>query len=131
MNNPTVKRKNGTTSIEAIVENKDGIHARPAALICGEANKYAPRIITLQAAKSKLTFECNSILGIMTGLPYYKDKVIISTEGEDEIAEKACLGIYRIIMATEEELRLIQAQQKELKLQASSDYKPQTSEYTP
>ena len=64
-----------------IVQNKAGIHARPAALIVQEASQFDSDIF-LEKDSEKIN--AKSIMGIITLGASYKSEVIVSAEGGDE-----------------------------------------------
>ena len=78
-------------TIELIIKDEAGMHARPASLVCKEAAKYQ--------SESTITFKdktvnLKSILGVMSlGVPS-KSTVTINVEGDDEL--EAFENIYRI-----------------------------------
>ena len=72
-----------------IIENKTGLHARPASMFVQEANKFSSKIKL--TAKGK-TVDAKSILMIMSlGLQQGTD-VTISAEGEDDQAAITALS---------------------------------------
>ena len=66
---------------EVEVQNRAGIHARPAALIVKVANKFASN---LYMEKDRMKINGKSIMGIITLGAAYKSRLMISTEGPDE-----------------------------------------------
>jgi phosphocarrier protein len=78
-------------TIELVIKDEAGMHARPASLVCKEAAKYQ--------SESTITFKdktvnLKSILGVMSlGVPS-KSTVTIKVEGDDEL--EAFDNIYRI-----------------------------------
>jgi phosphocarrier protein HPr len=72
---------------KVIVNNKVGLHARPASLFAQAATKFASNInVSCQDAETKEIREANakSILGILTLGVYQGMELIIQTDGEDE-----------------------------------------------
>jgi phosphocarrier protein HPr len=72
---------------KVIVNNKVGLHARPASLFVQAATKFASNInVSCQDAETKEIREANakSILGILTLGVYQGMELIIQTDGEDE-----------------------------------------------
>lgn len=72
---------------KVIVNNKVGLHARPASLFVQAATKFTSNIIvSCQDAETKEIREANakSILGILTLGVYQGMELIIQTDGEDE-----------------------------------------------
>ncbi|MFI3256754.1 MAG: HPr family phosphocarrier protein [Spirochaetales bacterium] len=63
------------------VQNRAGIHARPAALIAQTANKFDSSILM---EKDGLEINAKSIMGVITMAAAYNTSVVIKTEGSDE-----------------------------------------------
>lgn len=63
-----------------IIKNKDGLHARPAALFVQLANKYNSEV-SLKKGKEKVNGK--SIMGIMMLAAEKGSKVLIEVVGED------------------------------------------------
>lgn len=75
-----------------IVQNRAGIHARPAALIAQTANKFKSEI---SMQKEKLTVNAKSIMGVITMAAGYKTDITIRANGEDEAeAIEALIGLF-------------------------------------
>lgn len=71
-----------------IVNNKVGLHARPASLFVQEAAKYESDIkVTCQDPDTKEVREVNakSILGVLTLGVFQGMEIAISAEGNDEV----------------------------------------------
>ncbi|MCM8783723.1 MAG: HPr family phosphocarrier protein [Candidatus Omnitrophica bacterium] len=83
-----------------LVRNKQGLHARPAALFVQLANKFEANIVV---RKDKLTANGKSIMGILMLEIGPGTEIWIEAEGED--AEKAVTALEKIIL--EEETQLI------------------------
>lgn len=79
-------------TVEYVIKDSLGIHARPAGLLVAEAKKYQSAV-TLEAkgkkADAKRIFAVMS-LGVKCG-----DTVVVSCEGAD--AEAACAGMKAVI----------------------------------
>lgn len=86
---PLVKKK-------LIVKNKQGLHARPAALFVQIANKFDARI-TVVRDKEKVNGK--SIMGILTLGAEKDSSIIIEAEGSD--AAQAILELEKIISGEE------------------------------
>lgn len=86
---PLVKKK-------IIVKNKQGLHARPAALFVQLANKYDSRI-TLKGDKEEVNGK--SIMGILMLGAEKGSQIIIEVEGDD--AENAFSELEKIISSEE------------------------------
>jgi len=70
--------------IKVIIQNEEGMHARPAGVFVKTANQFAAKIQLKAHGKS---VNGKSVMSIMSLELQYKDELIISAEGED--AEKA------------------------------------------
>jgi len=77
-----------------IIKNKQGLHARPAALFVQIANKYNCDI-TLQKGKQKINGK--SIMGIMMLEAGAGSKVLISAAGDD--AEEAVRELEGLLLS--------------------------------
>ena len=78
---------------KVIIKNKDGLHARPAALFVQIANKYNSEI---SVSKGKEKVNGKSIMGIMMLAAGKKRRVIIRAQGKD--AEKAVLELEKLLL---------------------------------
>jgi len=83
---------------ELIVKNKQGLHARPAALFVQIANKFDSRITVI---RDKEEVNGKSIMGILMLGAEKGSSIIIEADGED--AHLALAELEKIIL-TEEEL---------------------------
>jgi phosphocarrier protein len=63
------------------VQNRAGIHARPAALIAQTANKFQAEIEIL---RDSTTVNAKSIMGVITLAAGYKSPLTLRTNGTDE-----------------------------------------------
>ena len=63
------------------VQNRAGVHARPAALIAQTANKFKADIEIL---RGDTTVNAKSIMGVITLAAGYKSELTLRTTGEDE-----------------------------------------------
>jgi phosphocarrier protein len=63
------------------VQNRAGIHARPAALIAQTANKFQAEIEIL---RDTTTVNAKSIMGVITLAAGYKSLLTLRTNGTDE-----------------------------------------------
>jgi phosphocarrier protein len=68
-------------SIKQTLENKNGLHARPAALFVNEAQKYESEITIDFEQKSANAKSLLSILGLGVG---YNNIITIKADGPDE-----------------------------------------------
>lgn len=82
---------------ELVVKNKQGLHARPAALFVQIANKFDSRI-TVRRDDEKVNGK--SIMGILMLGAEKGSSIIIEADGED--ANLAMAELERIIMSEEE-----------------------------
>jgi phosphocarrier protein len=83
---------------EVEVLNRAGIHARPAALIVKVANQFTSN---LYMEKDRMKINGKSIMGIITLGAAYKSKLVIQTEGPDEV--EAASAIERLFLNRFEE----------------------------
>jgi phosphocarrier protein HPr len=81
-----------TTTSFQIIQNRLGLHARPAALFVRAANKHRANI---WVEKDDQRVNGKSILGLMTLAAGYGTKVVISAEGPD--AEKAVQELVMLV----------------------------------
>ncbi|WP_191017742.1 HPr family phosphocarrier protein [Treponema zioleckii] len=63
------------------VQNRAGIHARPAALIAQTANKFASEILI---EKDSTTVNAKSIMGVITMAAGYNTVLTLKADGPDE-----------------------------------------------
>jgi len=82
---------------ELIVKNKQGLHARPAALFVQIANKFDSRITVRRDAEE---VNGKSIMGILMLGAENGSLIIIEADGED--AELALVELEKIINSEEE-----------------------------
>jgi len=86
---PLIKKK-------ITVKNKQGLHARPAALFVQIANKFDSRIIV---RRHKEAVNGKSIMGILTLGAEKGSSIWIEIEGED--AQRAMLELEKIVTSEE------------------------------
>ena len=79
-----------------IIKNKQGLHARPAALFVQIANKFDSKI---RVVKGKRVVNGKSIMGILTLAAQKGSKISIEAEGED--AEIAIQELEKILNSDE------------------------------
>jgi len=70
-------------SFTYIIQDKEGIHARPAGIIVGEAKKFAANMSIENKGKKA---DLKRIFGVMSLCVKCGEEVIISAEGADEEA---------------------------------------------
>ena len=85
MTSPETSDSNETLSKELVVQNKMGIHARPAAMIVRIANTYGGDV---WVEKDDEQVNGKSIMGLMMLASGKGSKLVIRTEGPLEAAEK-------------------------------------------
>lgn len=71
-------------SCETKVINKTGLHARPAAMLCGEANKFKSDIKIKKLDDKGMTVNAKSIIRILSLGVSPGTSVAVIAEGEDE-----------------------------------------------
>lgn len=81
---------------ELIIKNKQGLHARPAALFVQIANKYESDIMV---KKGKDEVNGKSIMGLMTLAAEKGSAIVLKVDGPD--AEEAAQELERIIAGEE------------------------------
>ena len=78
--------------VEAILQNKTGLHVRPAQLFMKKANEFKAKVTVRNEAGMEA--DGKSILGLMTLGFSCGAKMIIETSGEDEeLATKALIEL--------------------------------------
>ena len=82
---------------KSVVKNKQGLHARPAALFVQVANKFDSRI-TVRRDNEEVNGK--SIMGILTLGAEKGAEIVIEVEGED--ATRAIVELEKIINSQEE-----------------------------
>jgi len=73
---------------KCIVQNRAGIHARPASLIVQTANKFQSNIMI---EKAHTVINAKSIMGVMTMAAGYQTELTISADGVDEAEAAAAI----------------------------------------
>ncbi len=68
-------------SVEAVLTNETGLHARPASKFVKEASKYSSNIIVIKDGRE---YNAKSIMGILSMGAVKGTKLTIKAEGEDE-----------------------------------------------
>ncbi len=63
------------------VQNRLGLHARPAALVVGEASKYRSEIVL---SKDGVEINAKSIMGVMMLAAEMGSRILVTASGEDE-----------------------------------------------
>lgn len=85
-----------------IIKNKQGLHARPAALFVQIANKFNSEITI---SKGKTRINGKSIMGIMMLEAGCGTKVTITASGDD--AEQAVNELERVLLSDMEDIGMI------------------------
>jgi Phosphotransferase System HPr (HPr) Family len=75
-------------SIVAVVNNSTGIHARPAAILMKEIQRFASEIYIIKDAS---TFHINSVITLLSMDAQKGDKLVITANGEDEKEAVECI----------------------------------------
>lgn len=70
------------------VQNRAGIHARPAAIIAQTSNKFESEIII---SKDDVTVNAKSIMGVIAMGAGYNTQLTIQATGSDETEAISCL----------------------------------------
>ena len=78
-------------SFTYVIQDKEGIHARPAGIVVAEAKKYAS---TVQIENKGKKADLKRIFGVMSLCVKNGEEVKISVEGADE--EAAALAIEKV-----------------------------------
>lgn len=80
---------------QAIVKNKIGLHARPAAKVVAEGNKFKSNMVI---KKGEREVNMKSLLGVLSLGAMCGDVVIVQAEGDDEIeAVEAVVKLIEIV----------------------------------
>lgn len=79
------------------INNKIGIHARPAALLVSEAGKFKSSITIKKGQKEA---DLKSIMGVLSLGVFGGEEVVIRTNGTDE--EKALSTIIKVLSQLED-----------------------------
>jgi phosphocarrier protein HPr len=86
----------GTIKKKIIVQNKQGLHARPAALFVQVANKFDSRVTVVRDEEE---VNGKSIMGILMLGAEKGSEILIQIEGED--AEQAMVELEKIVTSEE------------------------------
>lgn len=88
-----------TVKKEIVIKNKQGLHARPAAIFVQIANKFDSEITV---TKGDEEINGKSIMGILMLGAEQGTRVVIEAKGED--SEEAVLELEKILLEDEEDL---------------------------
>lgn len=80
-----------------IVKNKIGLHARPAAKVVAEGNKFKSHMTIKKGDK---VVNMKSLLGVLSVGAMCGDEITVQAEGEDEVA--AVEAVIKLIETIEE-----------------------------
>ncbi len=69
--------------LQIVVNNKVGLHARPAALFVKTANKYHAQVTVRNVTRNSKTVSAKSILGILTLAVLCGHEIYIEADGPD------------------------------------------------
>lgn len=69
--------------VEMVIKNSVGLHARPAAVFCTEAKKYASDITISKDGES---YNAKSVVMVMSAGIECGDRVVIEAKGSDSTA---------------------------------------------
>jgi len=75
-------------SFTYVIQDKEGIHARPAGVVVAEAKKYASQVTIENKGKSA---DLKRIFGVMSLCAKCGEEVVINVNGADEEACAAAL----------------------------------------
>lgn len=75
-----------------LIKNEAGIHARPAAIIAKEAQKYKATIVLV---KNGSEYNCKSIMNLLSTGGKKGDEILLRVSGED--AEEAYKGMLNLL----------------------------------
>lgn len=75
-----------TATNEVIVQNKLGLHARPASLFVRAAASFSAHITIENLTKGTKPVNAKSIISLLTGTVRQNDCIRIRAEGIDEVA---------------------------------------------
>jgi len=82
---------------KVIVKNKIGLHARPAAKVVSEGNKFKSH---MTIKKGEKVVNMKSLLGVLSVGAMCGDEITVQAEGEDEVA--AVEAVVKLIETIEE-----------------------------
>ncbi len=75
----------------AVIQNHNGIHCRPSAIIIKELGNYEG---TVEICAANGTVDCRSIMGLLTLGLEYKARVTLRVTGPDE--EQTCARLVKL-----------------------------------
>jgi phosphotransferase system HPr (HPr) family protein len=88
------RKEEGIIMIEKIyvLENEEGLHARPATILANESMKFNCNLKMLKNDNKDKVYQPKSILSVMSMGAAKGDQITIITEGEDEKEASAVIG---------------------------------------
>ena len=75
-------------SFTYVIQDKEGIHARPAGLVVAEAKKYASTVTIENKGK---TADLKRIIGVMALCVKHGEEVLVKVDGADEEVAAAAI----------------------------------------
>ena len=82
-------------TIEIVVTNAVGLHARPAALFVQEASRFKSKILVENLNRGTAAQNARSILSVLSLGVNQNDKIRLTIDGEDET--QAVQALHRLI----------------------------------
>ncbi len=73
-------------SREFVIQNKIGLHARPASLFVKAASGFAAQITLENLSKGRKPVNAKSIMGLLTAAARANDRIRLTADGSDEEA---------------------------------------------
>ena len=88
---PSRRKKSGQETVEKtfVINNKLGLHARPAAVFVQTANRFESSV---EVQKEELNIDGKSIMGIMTLAAEMGSSITVRVTGRDAAAAMDALG---------------------------------------
>jgi phosphocarrier protein len=88
---PSRRKKPGQETVEKtfLINNKLGLHARPAAVFVQTANRFESSV---EVQKEELNIDGKSIMGIMTLAAEMGSSITVRVTGKDAVAAMDALG---------------------------------------
>jgi phosphotransferase system HPr (HPr) family protein len=82
-------------TLEIVVTNKVGLHARPAALFVKEASRYSSKVLVENMSRNTAAVNARSILSVLSIGVNQNDRIRLTADGADE--EQAIEGLLGLI----------------------------------
>jgi phosphocarrier protein HPr len=80
------------TSNEVVIQNKVGLHARPAALFVRTAASYTAKVTLENLTRGTKPVNAKSIISVLTAAAKLDDRIRITADGNDEEAAVEALS---------------------------------------